>query len=259
MPLNSALFVKLVLVLAAVFFLQACSFGGPKASKVEAADTQLQLGVRYLSMNKLAIAKQHLEKAIDLNSKNIEAHNALAFLYEKLNDKESAQDSYEVALKLDSDDLSVLNNYGRFLCEQGEYREGMVYLEKAVKSPLNNRQWLAATNAGRCALAQNKTVLAEAYLRQALQGQPDYAPALQSMQILSYQKGDFWAAKGFFDRFTGVSQQTPEALWYAYQTERALGNQDAAERYKKQLIESFPLAEETQRIYSAQDRLKHGK
>ncbi|MGD7034702.1 type IV pilus biogenesis/stability protein PilW [Methylotuvimicrobium buryatense] len=259
MPHRMALFCRLVSVVSVLLAMPACSLFDSRGDKVEAADTQLQLGVRYMSMDKLAIAKQHLERSVDLNSKNVEAHNALAFLYEKLNDEESARESYEYALKLDAEDLSVLNNFGRFLCERGEYQEGMAYLEKAVRSPLNNRQWLAATNAGRCALTQKKSTMAEAYLRQALQRQPNYAPALQAMQKLSYQNGDYWAAKGFYERYSNVSRQSAEALWYAYQTERALGNQEIAERYKSQLMESFPLAEETQRIYSTQEKLKHGK
>lgn len=250
---------RLILLASLLSALSACSLFDFRGDKTEAADTQLQLGVRYMSMDKLAIAKQHLERSIDLDSRNVEAHNALAFLYEKLKNPDAARKNYERALKLDDEDLSVLNNFGRFLCERGEYEEGMAYLETAVHSPLNNRQWLAATNLGRCALAQQQSTLAEAYLRQALQLQPDYAPALQTMQKLSYQNGDFWAAKGFYERYSGVSQQTAETLWYAYQTERALGNQEAAERYKNQLMESFPLAEETKRIYSAQEKLKHGK
>lgn len=259
MPHNRAQFYRLILLASLMPALSACSLFDSRVDNAEAADTQLQLGVRYMSMDKLAIAKKHLERSVDLNSKNVEAHNALAFLYEKLNDEESARESYEYALNLNAEDLSVLNNLGRFLCERGEYEEGMAYLEKAVHSPLNNRQWLAATNAGRCALAQKKSTMAEAYLRQALQRQPNYAPALQAMQKLSYQKGDYWAAKGFYERYTSVSRQTAEVLWYAYQTERALGNQEDAERYKNQLMESFPLAEETKRIYSAQEKLKHGK
>ncbi len=259
MPHRLTLFCRVVAVASLLLALPACSLFDSRVDSVDAADTQLQLGVRYMSMDKLAIAKEHLERSVDLNSKNVEAHNALAFLYEKLNDEESARESYEYALKLNAEDLSVLNNLGRFLCERGEYEEGMAYLDKAVRSPLNNRQWLATTNAGRCALAQKKSTMAEAYLRQALQRQPNYAPALESMQKLSYQNGDYWAAKGFYERFSSVSRQTAEALWYAYQTERALGNQEVAERYKSQLMESFPLAEETKRIYSAQEKLKHGK
>jgi type IV pilus assembly protein PilF len=253
------LFCRVVAAASLLLAQPACSLFDSRVDSVDAADTQLQLGVRYMSMDKLAIAKEHLERSVDLNSKNVEAHNALAFLYEKLNEDESARESYEYALKLNAEDLSVLNNFGRFLCERGEYEEGMAYLDKAVRSPLNNRQWLAATNAGRCALAQNNSTMAEAYLRQALQRQANYAPALQAMQKLSYQNGDYWAAKGFYERYSNVSRQSAEVLWYAYQTERALGNREVAERYKSQLMESFPLAEETQRIYSTQEKLKHGK
>jgi len=42
-------------------------------------DVHLQLGVRYLSMNKLELAKENLLLALKNNSDNTQAHNALAF------------------------------------------------------------------------------------------------------------------------------------------------------------------------------------
>ncbi|MCX7094881.1 MAG: type IV pilus biogenesis/stability protein PilW [Methylobacter sp.] len=211
-------------------------------------DVHLQLGVRYLSMNKLELAKENLLQAIKNNSDNAQAHNALAFLYEKLYQYDKAKAHYETASDLDSEDLSVKNNFGRFLCEHGEHEDGMDLLSEASSNPLNDRQWLALTNAGRCRLSMGQKQLAENYFRQALQLNNTYAPALSEMQKVSYQDGDFWAAKGFLQRYLGVAAHTAETLWFAVLTERALGNKGLAIEYKNLLQEQFPFSTEAKKI-----------
>jgi type IV pilus assembly protein PilF len=217
------------------------------------ADVHLQLGVRYLSMNKLELAKENLEQALKNNSDNPQAHNALAFLYEKLNQHDKAKDHYETALDLMPDDLGVKNNFGRFLCEHGEREEGMELLSEASSNPLNDRQWLALTNAGRCQLSLGQKPLAENYFKQALQLNNAYGPALSEMQKIAYEKGDYWASKGYLQRYLGVAAHTPETLWFAAQAERALGNKELANEYKKLLLEKFPLSNEAKKIAGVKD------
>ncbi|MGR9012390.1 MAG: type IV pilus biogenesis/stability protein PilW [Gammaproteobacteria bacterium] len=213
-----------------------------------AGEIHFQLGVRYLSMNKLELAKENLLRALSSNSDNAQAHNALAYLYEKLNQPDKAKDHYETALNLTPNDLGIKNNLGRFLCEHGELDEGMEILSDAGSSPLNDRQWLALTNAGRCQLDMGQKQQAESYFRQALQLNKAYAPALSEMQKIAYEKGDFWSAKGFLQRYLGVANHTSETLWYAAQAERALGNIELAKQYKKLLLERFPLSTEAKKF-----------
>jgi type IV pilus assembly protein PilF len=230
----------------------ACSTSSPKRSSEEASAIHLQLGLRYLNLGRLSEAKSNLKKSLSLDSHNAEAHNALAVLSERLKQYDEAAEHYEDALNIDSGDLSALNNYGRFLCERGEYDKGMSHLKDALVNPLNDRLWLALTNAGRCESEKGNLFEAEAYFRQALQYQPNYAPVLLEMQKLSYKKGDYWAAKGFMERYLASSQHSSESLWYAYQTERALGNSAAANELKKQLFDKFPLSDEAKKIITDQ-------
>ncbi|MCK9397164.1 MAG: type IV pilus biogenesis/stability protein PilW [Methylobacter sp.] len=232
--------------------LAACS-SASEIKRENAGDIHLQLGVRYLGMNKLELAQENLLLAVKQNSDNTQAHNALAFLYEKLNQPDKAKAHYETALNLSPDDLGVKNNFGRFLCEHGEFEEGMGLLSEASSNPLNDRQWLALTNAGRCQLGMGNKQQAETYFRQALQLDSTYAPALSEMQKISYQNGDFWAAKGFLQRYLGVAAHTPETLWIAAQTERVMGNKELAKEYKRLLLEKFPLSNEAKKIAALKD------
>jgi type IV pilus assembly protein PilF len=229
--------------------LSGCAlFSGQSAA--ESADVYVQLGMRYLSMNKLDIAKQNLNIALGKDSNNVQAHNGLAFLYEKMNLPAEAIKHYEIALHLDASDLGVQNNYGRFLCEQKQYEKGMLLLKQAASTPFNNRPWLALTNAGRCQMAMGQIQKAEPYFQQALLQNSTYAPALAEMQKLSYQHNDFNAANEYLQRYLSGSSHTAETLWIAIQTERALGNNELATEYQHLLLKKFPLSDEANKIKS---------
>lgn len=239
----------LVLLLAT---LSGCGlFSSTKSDNID--DIHLQLGVRYLSMNKLELARENLLLALQNNSDNAQAHNALAYLYEKLNQYELAKQHYQSALDIAPDDLGVQNNLGRFLCERDELEAGMALLVQASSNPINDRQWMALTNAGRCQLGMRQNQQAERYFKQALQLDNAYPPALAEMQKIAYQNGDFWAAKGYLQRYLGVAAHTAETLWLAAQAERALGNKQLAREYKNLLLEKFPLSNEAKKIAGLKD------
>jgi type IV pilus assembly protein PilF len=244
-----------ILLCYAMLSLSACSWFGsksPERDSKRASETYYQLGVRYMDLNKLEDAKENLERAIDEDSDNAKAHNALAFLYEKLRQYGEAEDEYETALSINPDDFGTQNNLGRFWCEHEQSDKGLALLAKAADNPLNDRQWLALTNAGRCALAQGRNEEAETFFRKALDLNKAYAPALAAMQKISYQKNDLWPAKAFLARYLSVAAHTPETLFIGYYTERALGNQQAAEEYRTLLLDKFPNSSEAKKIRSAQ-------
>jgi type IV pilus assembly protein PilF len=219
-------------------------------SSANTTDNYVQLGLRYLSMGRLDSAKENLLKALDEDSDNVQAHDGLAVLYEKLHIYPESIKHYEIALHLDASDLSVQNNYGRFLCDQKQFEKGMALLKQAYSTPLNNRPWLALTNAGRCQMAMGLSQKAEPYFQQALLHNGRYAPALSEMQKLSYQRNDFSAANEYLQQYLSVSTHTAETLWIAIHTERAQGNNELATEYQHLLIKKFPLSDEANKIKS---------
>ncbi|MEY4718190.1 MAG: type pilus biosis/stability protein PilW [Pseudomonadota bacterium] len=219
-------------------------FGKDSMSSADKAQLNLQMGVRYMEMGMLDVAKEKLEQSASDDSKNTDIQNALAVFYERIKNDEEAKDHYESALNQDPDNFVTQNNFGHFLCERGDFTKGMKLLQDALNSPMNNRTWMALTNMGVCLIRQNDSLKAEGYFRQALQVNPEYAPALQEMQKISYHHQQFMSARAFLERYLSVSKHTAETLWFAFQTERALGNAQAADDYKQQLLTLFPASKE---------------
>jgi type IV pilus assembly protein PilF len=229
--------------------LSACATNNEtKEVATNTAEIYFQLGVRYLNLNKLEVAKENLQRAIELDSKNAPALNALAFLYEKLDKFDEARTNYQAAITLSPEDLSVQNNYGRFLCEQGEAQKGMALLTQATNNKLNERPWLAMTNLGRCYMKLAQYEQAQTYFEQALQLNQNYAPALLEMQKVNYQQGNFTAAKVYLNRYAQTAEPTPESLFIAAQIEGASGNPAMAKHYQTLLLTKFPLSAEAKRF-----------
>lgn len=231
--------------------LTACaSIDDKKVVEVSTADIYLQLGVRYLNLNKLEIARENLQHAVRLDAKNAQAFNALAFLSEKLGKIDDARSYYQNAIALTPDDLGVKNNYGRFLCEQGDTEKGMALLTTATTDGLNERPWLAMTNLGRCYMQLAQYQDAETYFSQALQLNSNYSPALLEMQKVNYCQSNFTVAKLYVQRYAQVAEQTAESLLVATQIEGASGNVEMAKHYQTLLLTKFPLSAEAKRFKS---------
>ena len=226
-------------------------FGGSGMSTHELANLNLQMGVRYLDLGMLEVAKEKLDTAYDLESGNPETLNALAVFYERTKDDAQAADFYQAAIGKDPENYSTKNNYGRFLCERGKYEKGMAMLREALDSPMNQRPWLALSNIGGCLVLQNDPAKGEEYLRRALFANPAYPPALQEMLKISYNNQQYMSARAFLERFLSVAKHTPDTLWYGFQTERALGNRQAAENYKEELLINFPTSPEALKAKTA--------
>lgn len=218
------------------------------ASKEAAADTYAKLGTEYLRMGQMNVALEKLRLAITLDENNIEAHDSIAVLYEQIKEYPKARQHFETALELKPDSAATLNNYGRFLCDRGEYEEAFEHLQKAMEMPLNNNKWYAFTNAGRCELMRGDQNKAEQYFRQALEYQANYAPALLELQRISYRNGNYMSAKAFLQRYLEVAEHTPSTLWVGIQTELALGNRDLALQYRRLLLEKFANSNEAKQI-----------
>lgn len=213
--------------------------GDPYASLSE-SDIYVQLGVQYMEAGSYAVALQDLQRALEADSGNGEAHNALAVLYERINRLPDAEQHFQRALSLDADNYSARNNYGRYLCGRGRVAEGMEQIQRVIAEPLYRQPWVPLTNAGLCAVAAGQSGLAEDFFRRALERNPQFAPAVIELAKLGFATRRHAAARALLDRYHKIARATPESLWLAAQTELALGDREAAAEHIGQLQRRYP-------------------
>ena len=235
----------LLLVLLLGLLLSACSSTGEtktgeKSDGRKAAETNAALGRQYMDRQQYEIALEKLKRAVAFDPTYAPAHTLLGVLYETIGETSKAGEEYKLAVRHDPDDGDVNNNYAVYLCGQGEYREAGQHFETAMKDPFYTTKYVAAGNAGLCALNNNDLDKAELYLRQSLEYDQKYAPALLPMAQLSYRKQDFLRARAFLQRFEAAGQISSESLYLGYLIESKLGDGKSASNYRENLMDQFP-------------------
>ena len=240
---------KTILLLACSSLLACVSDSPPQNNTDDRSTTDLYVmkGIQYIEKGRLDVAQQDLEKAVELDDGNAEAHNALGVLYERQNRPADAEAQFKRALALDENNFAASNNYARLLCAQGQYDLAMQRFKTLIDSTLYQTPWLALTNAGLCSKIKGLNADAESYMRKALEANPNFAPALLEMAKLSMETGNNMSARAFLQRYDSSAPPSPESLFLGVQIEQALGNAKDANTYRKKLQMLFPDSKEALR------------
>ncbi len=134
----------------------------------------------------------------------------------------------------------MLNNYGAWLCQQGQAAESLVWFDRAQRAPGNPAVAEAQSNAGSCALDAGQFERAERDLRAALSALPGNPVALEAMAQLSFRQGRYMEARAFAERRIAAAPATRSVLQLASQIEARLGDRAASDRYLQRIRQEFP-------------------
>jgi type IV pilus assembly protein PilF len=248
MKAHFALVPVLVLALAGCTTTEG-TVGSTKPDLKEAARLNTQMGIDYMRKGQFELALEKLKKALEQDDELGVTHSAIALVYQRKGETKLAGEHYREALDLNADDAATLNNFGIFLCGQGEAEEAEKIFVRAAKNKDNPNPADAWANAGVClrpvAKARDRR---EGYLREALKLNPRHPNALAELAQISYEKKDYLRARAFLQRFEIGSRATAQTLWLAAQTERALGDGPTARGYEKRLRSEFPESPEAEEL-----------
>lgn len=244
---------KVLAVLLAAGVTAACvstsSSPGDKVSMQQASQYNVELGVAYMQQGRRDLAMQKLQLALKQNPDNASAYMSLGLLYNAMGDLPRADDNFQTALRKGPDDPQIENNYAVFLCQRGKPKQSEKYFLEAAQNPLYPTPEAAYTNAGVCANRIPDPGAAAQYFQKALNVNPNFPEALYQMARLSYQQKNYLGARAFIERFSSAAPQPrPEVLLLGVRTERALGNNQDAANYAKQLVKLFPNSPEAQQL-----------
>ena len=228
---------------------------GPSSNSNEAnaAKLNLQLGVAYMQEGKFDVALEKLNKALALNERLPEAHNAIALLYEGTGQAALAEQHFQRAIELDANYTLAKMNYAQFLCTHNKPAEGeSQFLVIATSPPEGSAEiaYGAYTGAAVCALAAADRQRADGYLRKALEVKPDGASALYQLANLYYLNGDYPKARAFLQRYHTQAGYSPESLWLGISIEDKLGNSSLRQEYTTLLLSKFADSDAARRLQS---------
>lgn len=216
----------------------------------DAAEYNYELGRNYLQNEKFDLARDRLQRAIEIDPRMAKAHMALGMAYEGLDNPRLARDSYEKAVRLAPRDFNILNSYAVYLCKRHDYDEARRYFEKAGNHPENDDAERTFSNAGLCMAQKPDLEAAEAFFREALERKSTYGEALLQLCLLKYQQQDYLGARAFLQRFMASNRTTAGVLFLAAEIEGKLGNGRGRTDYVERLLREFPESPEARKALS---------
>jgi len=248
--------ITVVPVLAALLVSAGCvSMEATGESSDEAADTNYQLGAQYYRNGSFELARARLERAVELDARNANAHSLLALTLVQLGNHRLANESFVRAVRIAPNNKDVRNTYAVYLCQQNQYDDALEQFDRAIGIRENDNAWVEMTNAGVCVAKKPDFSAAETYFRSALELRPTYGEALIQMAALKHRTDDNLTARAFLQRFLGTNPPSAPVLYLAVQIEIAYGDDRAATDYMNQLLRDFPESSEA-RLMLQQGRIE---
>ena len=222
-----------------------------EVDKEKVMDNRLQLALGYMGQGNHERAREHLNKAMEVDSRSPELHDVWELLYQREKELEAAESHYKKALSYDPKFTRGRNNYGLFLLRLNR-------IEEAYQQFLIGSQDLGYPKraelfykVGITALRLNKNKEAEDAFTKAAILSPSMSAAYLELAELSYAKSDYPRAKALLDKFNSTkSGASAKGLWLGIRLEHRLGNQDAEASQGMALKNLFPDSRENKEYQS---------
>ncbi|MEM8769785.1 MAG: type IV pilus biogenesis/stability protein PilW [Pseudomonadota bacterium] len=214
----------------------------PEADRVQA---QLDLARGYLEQGNIERARTSLNKALEIDSRSVEAHTLFGVLYSAESEWGVAERHFRTALELDSRDAMALNNYGSFLYARERYDEAVGYLRTLVQNTDYRARSQAYENLGLAELKIDERDAARESFNRALQLSFSQPQSSIELAQLAYEDGDIVSAAQYYDTFRSQAPQTARSLCLGMKISQEQGNSDQMASYALALNNLFPSAPET--------------
>ena len=213
---------------------------GQKFDHLKAAKTRVSLGLTYLKNGNFSQAKFNLDKALKFAPRSADANFAMAYYYQRVNQLEQAENSYQFAMDLEPKNPNIANSYGAFLCQNGDYEKAKKYFLKAVNTSNYISSAETYENLALCSRSQGQPEDAIQYLRNAVNHQPGRANSLFLLVRSLVEAKQWQEARTILRRYEKIAQVSPQSLLMAMKIESGTGNDIAAKGYSDMLFRIFP-------------------
>ncbi len=232
---------KAILSISVALFMSACvtvevnQEPEIKTPPKEKAEARIALGMGYLDQGNMIKARENLELAYEHAPKYYRSQLSLAHYYEKVGEDKKARSMYEKSLSQNPENGNVLNNFGTFLCKQGEYEKADKFFNRAIEQPYYYQVAGSYENAAFCALKSGKQEQAMAYFKRALDYEPMRFRSNLNLAKLEIESDMLMDARLRLMRFSQSYGPRKEALQLMIELETRAGNPELAEQYQAKL------------------------
>jgi type IV pilus assembly protein PilF len=210
----------------------------------EVVQKQLELGIGYLRQRSYQRAKDNLNRALDLDPKNAEVHEAFGLLFQLEGEYELAEKHFADAVRFGPDNAKVRNSFGAFLFSQQRFPEAIEQLSKASENRFYPNRPAVFQNLGLAYLRVGDKENADYAFTRAIQLNPDQARALLELASIRYEQRNYVEARELYRRHTRLSPKTPKTLLLCVRLARIFRDQNEEASCAEALEGIFPSSPE---------------
>jgi type IV pilus assembly protein PilF len=206
------------------------------------AEAHAALAGEYYQRGNFAVALNETRQAISDDPTYASAYNMQALVFMQLREDASARAAFEKALSLEPANSDVMNNYGWFLCLQGDNQRAMELLMRAASDTRYATPEKAYLSAGLCMRRQARNKEAEDYLKRAVNIRPDLLGGLFNLAALTFERGAYKEAENYMARYTRLAPPSLDSLVLGVKIARATHDKVTEESNLQQLRRLYPEA-----------------
>lgn len=225
----------LSLMLVGCVTVDATNQSDPSFNPTERAEARIALGIGYLEQGNMVKARENLEKALDHSPNYYRAQLSMAHYFEKVGETQSAERMYKTALKQHPRNGNVLNNFGTFLCKQGDYSSADKYFNAAIDQPYYYLISGSYENAAMCALKAGNNEQAKYYFTRTLDHDPYRANSILHLAKLEIEDGEYTQARIRLMKFHQSYGLQKPSLKLLINLEEQAGNPSLQQQYQAKL------------------------
>jgi type IV pilus assembly protein PilF len=204
------------------------------------AEAHVDLGMDYLQYGEYETALSEFNLALSIDPKTDRAYHGKGLLAVAAGRTENAESLFARAVQLNPLNYTAVNDYGIYLCENGQFEKGIRQLNRIESDPVNSSLTSTWLGLGVCNHALSQSSRAKAFFRKVLEQSPTLPQALLPMAEISYDEEKFLSARGFLERYFSTGSVNAEALYLGTEIETQLKDVSKAKQYAHQLKRRYP-------------------
>ena len=189
-----------------------------KASPEKAVENYTQLGLAYLQKGRPDLARQRLQKALEIDENHAPANDAMALLWQSEGEFDLAEEYFRKAIRQDGSFTRARHNLGRLYSQIKEYGKAESELKRASGDRYYDNRVAAFNDLALNFYRQGKNEQAIDAYGEALRIAPFNAEALVNGSTLLFEAQRYDESMKYFDRFDRLVQReqiahTAHSLW----------------------------------------------
>lgn len=216
----------------------------------------IDLAFRYISNGNRDLARNHLEKARELDASRSGIYTAYALIYEAEGEEALAEENFRQAIRYDANDTRSKFYYGVFLLSHNRPQEARTQFKQVTENVDYANRALALLSLGRTELQLGNTADARVAFEKALRINQRFAPVYLELADMEYVAGNVAAAKRYLGQYHQLARSSAHSLWLGVRLEHHFRNKDAEASYGLALKNLYPNSKEN---LAYQEWLKHAR